>query len=298
MFSDSTERHLLRLRDVFDRLGSAHLKLKVEKCRLMNRRVEFLGHVISDEEVAVDSGKINKITSWPVPTNLKDLRAFLVLCSYYRRFVPEFLNIADSLSQLTRKNERFSWNDERQSAFDTLKQKLSSAPILGLPNDDDEYVLDTDASEYAISAVLSQRQDRRGVVLAYGSRLLSRAERNYCTTRHKLLAVVYSLKYFKIYPLGKQFCPRTDHAALQWPQRTPDPIGQHARWHERLSEFQFKIVHRPERSHINTDGMSRRPSIPKDTVVATVTQRPSESDEALCLAREQEKDPLLKKLRE
>lgn len=298
MFADTPEKHILRLRDVFERLKSAQLKVKVEKCRLMNRRVEFLGHVISDEGVAVDPNKISKVTSWPVPKNLKELRVFLGFCSYYRRFVLEFSNITDSLSQLTRKNERFGWNDERQAAFETLKEKLSTAPILGLPNDDDEYVLDTDASEFAIGAVLSQRQDGREVVLAYGSRLLSRAERNYCTTRRELLAVVYFLKYFKTYLLGRPFCLRTDHAALQWLQRTPDPIGQQARWQERLSEFKFKIIHRPGRSHLNADGMSRRPPSPLEAMVATVTQQANQINDAPCIAVVQRKDPLLERLHE
>lgn len=95
VFADSTERHLQRLRDVFGRLRSVHLKLKVEKCQLMNRRDEFLGHVVSDEEVALDNSKIENVASWPEPTNLKELRAFLGLCSYYRRFVPGFSNVAD-----------------------------------------------------------------------------------------------------------------------------------------------------------------------------------------------------------
>lgn len=123
----------------------------------------------------------------------------------------------------------FSWSDERQAAFDTLKQRLSTAPILGLLSDNDEYVLDTDASDHAIGAVLSQQQDGQEVVLAYGSRLLSRAERNYCTTRRELLAVVYFLKCFRTYLLGRPFCLKTDHAALQWLQGTPDLIGQQAR---------------------------------------------------------------------
>lgn len=132
----------------------------------MSRRVEFLGHVNSDEGVTVDSGNIEKVVSWPVPTNLKELRSYLGLCSYYRRFVPEFSNVTDSLSQTTRKNVRISWNEERHTALDTFKQGLSTAPILGLPNDNDEYTLDTDASDYAISAVLSQRQNGQELVLA------------------------------------------------------------------------------------------------------------------------------------
>lgn len=203
VFSQSLEQHIQRLKEVFTRLRQAHLKLKVSKCRLMSKKVEFLGHVISGDGITVDPAKVEKVQNWPNPSNLKELRSFLGLCSYYRRFVPSYAAITDSLSELTRKGVKFEWNAARQQSMDKLKQALISAPILGLPNDDDEFIVDTDASEFAIGAVLSQRQKGIEVVLVYGSRLLSRAERNYCTTRRELLAVVYFLKHFKTYLLGR-----------------------------------------------------------------------------------------------
>lgn len=304
IFSDSPELHIQRLREVFTRLRQANLKLKVSKCQLMKRRVEFLGHVVSHEGISVDPSKVEKVETWPIPKNLKELRAFLGLCSYYRRFVFDYANISDPLSKLTRKGEKYVWNPERQAAFEELKQKLTTAPILGLPNDEDEFILDTDASEFAIGAVLSQKQKGMEVVLAYGSRLLTKSERNYCTTRRELLAIVYFTKYFKTYLLGRTFLLRTDHAALQWLQRTPDPIGQQARWQERLAEFKFKIVHRPGKSHANADALSRRPEITgnvaavaviKECVENQTTNWTDHSDSMI--AKEQENDPLLQKVR-
>jgi len=135
---------------------------------------------------------------------------------------------------------------------------MTSAPIFAMPTDNDEFVLDMDASDFAIGAVLSQRQEGVERVIAYASRSLDRRERNYCVTRKELLAVVYFLRYFKQYLLGRlSFIISTDHAALTWLRRTPDPIGQQARWLEQMEEFSFTIQHRPGSSHGNADAKER-----------------------------------------
>jgi hypothetical protein len=130
-----------------------------------------------------------------------------------------------------------------------------------MPTDCDEFILDTDASNSAIGAVLSQRQDEVERVVAYASRALDKREQNYCVTRKEkeLLAVVHFVRYFKQYLLGRTFKLRTDHAALSWLRHTPDPIGQQARWLEQLEEYDFSIEHRPGIRHGNADAMSRRP---------------------------------------
>src|SRR5260221_14351271 len=128
-----------------------------------------------------------------------------------------------------------------------------------MPADEGEYRLDTDASNFAIGAVLSQVQDGEEKVIAYASRMLNTAERNYCVTRRELLAVVHFTKQFRPYLLGNEFLLRTDHSALRWLKLTPEPIGQQARWLEKLEEFNFRIEHRPGRKHCNADALSRRP---------------------------------------
>ena len=170
-----------------------------------------------------------------------------------------FAVVAQPLHFLTRKNVPFRWTD-CQDAFEELKRRLVSSPILALPNDVGEYILDTDASAYAIGAVLSQVQEGEEKVISYASRLLSTAERNYNVTRRELLAVVYFLKEFRQYLLGRKFLLRTDHSALQWLRRTPEPIGQQARWLEMIEEFDFEICHRPGTKHDNVDTMSRGPT--------------------------------------
>jgi len=152
---------------------------------------------------------------WPTPRNLTELRSFVGLCSYYRRFISGFSNLAAPLHALTWKNARFSWGIEQEEAFNHLKERLTSAPILGMPRGEGTYYLDKDASDIGLGAVLSQNQDGDEVVLAYASRILSRAEQNYDVTRRELLAVVFGLKVYKQYQLGREFVIRTDHSALQ-----------------------------------------------------------------------------------
>jgi len=154
---------------------------------------------------------------------------------------------------------RFKWGIDCQEAFEELKIRLISSPILAMPADEGEYRLDTDASNFSIGAVLSQVQDGEEKVIAYASRMLVGPERNYCVTRKELLALVFFTKQFRQYLLGREFVIRTDHSALQWLKHTPEPIGQQARWLERLEEFSYRVEHRPGRRHGNADALSRRP---------------------------------------
>jgi transposase InsO family protein len=264
VYSSTVAQHLERLEMVFSRLDHAGLKLKPEKCAFFRKSVAFLGHVISDQGIETDPAKVAAVAEWPIPTSVGEVRAFVGLASYYRRFVKGFANIASPLHALMRKNTRFHWSEDAQWSFDRLKSLLTSPPILAMPNDSGEFVLDTDACDNAIGAVLSQRQDGVERVIAYASRSLDRRECNYCVTRKELLAVVHFLKYFKQYLLGRTFKVRTDHAALTWLRRTPDPIGQQGRWLEQMEEFNFTVEHRPGLRHGNADGLSRRPCAKTD----------------------------------
>ena len=259
LFSRTVDEHLERLVRVLSRLRTAGLKLKPEKCSLMQKSVSFLGHVVSAEGIATDPKKIKTVTEWPVPTSVKEVRSFLGLAGYYRRFVKGYANIAAPLHALTQKDREFKWTDTTQQAFEVLREALTTPPILAMPNDTGEFILDTDASDQTIGAVLSQLQDGAEKVIAYASRKLDKREVNYCITRKELLAIVHSLKYFKQYLLGRRFKIRTDHAPLTWLRRTPDPIGQQARWLEIMEEFDFQVEHRPGTKHGNADAVSRRP---------------------------------------
>ena len=280
VFSRDFDSHLERLQDIFHRLRAANLKLHVKKCSLFQRRVDFLGHVLTESGIEVQPEKIAAVQNWPTPRNLTELRSFVGLCSYYRRFISGFADIAAPLHALTRKNAHFSWGTEQENSFKRMKERLTSAPILGMPRDDGTLYLDTDASDHGLGAVLSQDQDGREVVLAYASRTLSRPEKNYDVTRRELLAVVYGLKVYRQYLLGRHFVIRTDHSALQSLRRTPEPIGQQARWQTFIEQFTFVIMHRPGSRHGNADALSRRPDSenePEVCAATTVNRKPGDS---------------------
>ena len=259
VYGSSIEEEIHRLETTFQRLRAAKLKLKPSKCNLFQKEVLYLGHVVSEQGVSTDPAKIEAVKDWPVPTNVTAVRSFIGTASYYRRFMQGFANIARPLHQLMGKNVKFKWSVDCQVAFETLRDRLISAPILAYPDFTKSFILDTDASGYGMGAVLSQEHDGVERVIAYGSKTLKRNEMNYCVTRRELLAVVFFLKKFKHYLIGHHVTVRTDHGALQWLFRSKDPEGQLARWLESLSIFQLKIVHRPGRVHANADGLSRKP---------------------------------------
>ena len=205
VFWKSFEDHLCNLRKVFDRLSEAGLKLKPKKCQFLQEEISFLGHIVSKSGIRTDPAKVAAVKEMKSPETVTQVKSFLGLASY-RKFVKDFSKIAKPLFNLTKKEKKFIWEEGTEAAFQELKNRLISAPILAFPQaDGSEFILDTDASAYAIGAVLSQVQEGRERVIAYGSRCLDKPERNYCVTRREMLAVVYFTKYFKHYLLGRRF---------------------------------------------------------------------------------------------
>lgn len=251
--------HCRHLGEVLARFESTGLKLRPSKCHLFQTQVHYLGHVVSEKGVATDPEKVSAVSNWPIPENLPELRAFLGTVGYYRQYVEGFATKARPLNQLTGKNHKYFWSRECQISFDSLKQSLLEAPILGYPDPGLEYILDTDASLDGVGAVLSQVQAGHERVISYYSRALSKTERNYCVTRRELLAVVKAVIHFRPYLYGKEFKIRTDHASLLWLCRRTTPSAQVARWLQILGEFNFVIYHRSGSKHGNADGLSRRP---------------------------------------
>ena len=258
VISSTFEQHLERLQLVFDRFAKAGLKLNPGKCNLFQKKVKFLGSIVTEEGILPDPDKVKAVRDWPVPVNLRQVRAFVALASYYRRSMKDFAKISKPLTTLTKKNERFVWSEDRQAAFEGLKQCLINAPVVCSPRDGCPYILDTDASDFALGAVLQQLQDSRIVVIAYASRNLSAAEIAYCTTRKELLGIIYGLKQFRHYLLGQKFQLRTDHSALTTIFKSVT-VGQQARWLDLLAEYDFTPVHRAGAQHRNADALRRRP---------------------------------------
>jgi len=231
-----------------------NLKINPEKCISFSKNVKYLGHIISAEGITTDPEKISAVKDWPVPQCKKQLRRFLGFCSYYRKFIRGFSSIAKPLYLLTEDKVKFSWNEQCQNAFNELKHVLSSSPLLSFPKEEEEFIFDTDASNIGVGAVLSQRQEGKERTIAYFSRVLNKAERNYCVTRRELLAIVDFFKFFRHYLLERKFLIRTDHVSLKWLKDLKDQL---ARWLEKLQCFQFEIIYWKGQSHGNADGLSR-----------------------------------------
>ena len=198
IFSNTFEQHVERLQMVFDRLVDADLKLKPSKCSSFQRKVKFLGSIVSGEGTEPDPEKVQAVAGWLRPQNLTEVRAFVVLASYYRRHIPCFAEIAKPLHELTKKDIQFYWGTRQEQAFLRLKEALVSAPVLAMPIDGGGYVLDTDACNYSMGCVLQQWQNDELKVIGYASRAFSDAELRYCTTRRELAAIIFGTFYWGI----------------------------------------------------------------------------------------------------
>jgi hypothetical protein len=253
------EEHLLNLRKVFQRFREAFLKLNPEKSQLLQKEVRYLGHIVSSEGTSTDPERLNVVRERPTPKNKHEIRSFLGLCTYYRRFIPGFANLAKPVTKPTEQKQTFQWTSEVEAAFKTPKGALCTAPILAYPQPGERFVVETDASSVGIGGVLSQVQDGQERVIAYCSKTLNKAERNYCVTRRKLFAIVRPMEHFHKYLYGQEFHLRTDHSALTWLMSFKNLEGHTARWIQRLQEYNFISEHCQGRKHNNADALSRRP---------------------------------------
>ena len=282
VFSQTYEEMLQRLDMVFTRLREHGLRVNPNKCQFFRKEVKYLGHVVSAEGVATDPDKISAIVNWDTPTTAKELQSFMGLAGYYRRFVPGFSQIAAPLHRLTttstskRKKKRKTtepadsrsfaekWDEEAERAFQELKTRLTSSPILGYPDFARPFIVETDASHHGIGAVLSQDKDGMRKVIAYASRGLRPTERNmenYSTMKLELLALKWAVTdKFRDYLLGSTFTVFTDNNPLTY-LKTAKLGAVELRWAAQLADFEFDIIHRTGKSNANADALSRRGTI-------------------------------------
>lgn len=235
--------HLRHIEEVLLRFRKYQLKLKPKKCVLFPEKVDFLGRIVSEGGISLSEIDIKAVLDWPIPKSTKEVEQFLGLANYHRNFIKNFARIAVPLYRVTGKNP-FIWEEDQRNAFEDLKAALTSAPVLGLPNNADLFILDTDASNYAVGGELLQVQEGEERVIAYNSYALAPEQINYCTTRKELLAVVRFTRQFRHYLLGRQFLIRTDHSSLRWLLNFKEPDGQLARWLEELSQYDMVVKHR------------------------------------------------------
>ena len=300
IFSRNVKDHQKHLELVFERLMKFNLRLHPTKCQLARAKVEYLGHVVSSEGVTPNPEKLRAVESFPVPTNVRAVREFLGLCSYYRKFVSGFSKIATPLHQLLKADIKFVWTEDCQHAFQRLKELLTHPPVLAYPNFDRTFVVHTDASGDGLGAVIEQEQED-GMLhpLAYASRTLTKHERKYGITELEALAVVWALKHFRVYLWGHHCTVFTDHAPVRSLLYNTKATGKLARWADVIAEFDLEICYKPGRQNANADALSRSPlpltdedTVSDEAQVATVSNIVTSEEEKQVISLQQA-DPVL-----
>ena len=264
IYSKSLDEHRTHVAQVLKVLQENYLVVKLEKCIFHVPEIEFLGHIVSGTYVKTDPKKIKAVKEWPEPKSVKEVQSFLGLCNYYRRFIKNFSLIASPLFQLIRKNSKFFWSQEKSQAFTTLKEKLTTAPVLILPDPNKQFILETDASRYALGCVLSQRDDQQKLhPVSYYSRSFSRAERNYSITDKELLAIIAGLEEWRHLLIGTKepILIYTDHRNLLFASKPQKLSMRQARWQEILSYYNYHVFYRPGSVNVRADSLSRRPDL-------------------------------------
>jgi transposase InsO family protein len=261
IYSATVEEHESLVRWVLQRLCEEGYYANPDKCDFFQSEVSFLGHLISEKGISVQQHKVKAVREWPQPTTKKQVKAFLGLTGYYRKFIEGYSRVALPLTELTKDKVRFEWGPQQQEAFETLKTKLTEAPVLAHPDPAVQYILNTDASGFAIAAVLSQKQADGGIrPVAYYSKKMGSAEVNYSVHDQELLAIVMAVDHWRCYLDGSPHPTMvlTDHKGLQWLNSKAELTGREARWVERLSDVDYEVQYVPGPQNAVADALSRR----------------------------------------
>lgn len=251
-------QHLELLDRVYKKLEEAKLTVNIEKSHFCRNELDYLGYKVDRDGLRTNPEKTKAIVGLSTPKSTKEVKSFLGMVGWYRRFIPNFSTIAAPLNRLTSKKlKKFEWNGDAQEAFEKLKGCLVTSPVLSCPDFSKEFCIQCDASDKGIGSVLTQEIDGTEKVIAYASRSLTGAEKNYSVTEKECLAALYSVEKFRCYVEGHPFTIITDHASLQWILSLKSPSGRLARWAMRLMQFQFQIKHRKGHLHVVPDALSR-----------------------------------------
>ncbi|GJV75211.1 putative reverse transcriptase domain-containing protein [Tanacetum coccineum] len=254
IYSKDEREHEEHLKAILELLKEEKLYAKFSKCEFWIPKVQFLGHVIDSRGIHVDPAKIESIKDWASPKTPTEIRQFLGLAGYYRRFIEGFSKIAKSMTKLTQKGIKFDWGEKEEDAFQLIKQKLCSAPILALPEGSEDFVVYCDASHKGLGAVLMQREK----VIAYASRQLKVHEKNYTTHDLELGSVVFALKIWRHYLYGTRCTVFTDHKSLQHILDQKELNMRQRRWLELLSDYDCDIRYHPGKANVVADALSRK----------------------------------------
>ena len=270
LFSSTWEEHLAQLRQVFERLRHAKLKLGADKCTFAAKEVSYLDHRVTEEGLLPDSSLLAAIWEIPPPKTATEVRSFLGLAGYCRRYVKGFAAVAGPLHAFTTKDAVFHWSAECQTAFDRLKHLLTTSPITAFPDFIQAFRLYTDASTAGLGAILAQIHDGKERIICCASRDLNQAEKTYPTTKLVCLAIVWAVAKFRPYLMAMPFEVYTDHYALQWLKTMRTGSALLHRWSAALEEYDFTVCHRPGKVQTHVDGLSLLPvgqAPPEDTLL-------------------------------
>ncbi len=256
IFSPTFEQHMIDLREVFGRLREVNIQLKPSKCHFFQNEIKYLGHIVSRHGIATDPDKVKAITELKSPKDASELRTFLGMCSYYRKFIPRFAELCGGLFELTHMGTPFLWTEAEERTFLDIKQRLISAPILAHPNFEHPFIVQTDASDHGLGAVLVQRFDMQEKVITFLSRTMQAAEKKWDTREKEALAIIWACESLRPYLVGSKFIIETDHSSLVWIKNAKTP-ARLVRWACRLAEFDYEVLHRPGKANANADGLSR-----------------------------------------
>ena len=264
IFSKDIETHLKNVDEVLKLLHDAGVTLKLKKCSWFTKKVHYLGHDITPGKLAVAKAPAESFAKAVFPKNITQLRSFLGAANVYRRFIQNYAHVSKPLSSMLRKDVDIDWSsptEDQLKAFEDLKSRLTTPPILALPKKGRPFMIDTDASNYQLGAALLQQQDEKNptewLPVGFFSKTLNETEQRYSATERECFAVVWSVLYLRPYIEGTHFKIRTDHEALRWLMTLTDPSGRLTRWRLRLSEFDYEVTYRPGRVHQVPDALSR-----------------------------------------
>lgn len=280
IFSKSLQEHIIHIKQIFSKLRQFNLKVQLDKTEFMRKEVAFLGHIITPDGIKPNPSKIQAVLNYPIPKSTKEIKSFLGLVGYYRKFIPNFAKIVAPLTKCLRKGSKINIQDtDYIQAFELCKELLTNAPILAYPRFDHKFTLTTDASGVSIGGVLSQ-SDRP---IAYYSRTLNSAERNYSTIERELLAILDSTKHFRPYLYGQIFTIETDHNPLVWLYKIKEPNSRLVRWKLKLEEFSFNIVYKSGKQNKVADALSRvelhnTENDDTDSIIAEIHETPDLTD--------------------
>lgn len=291
VLSDDFDLHMKLLEEIASYLRQAKLTNNIAKSKFCMLEIKYLGFIIGYGQIKADPQKVSAIKEFPPPTSVRQLRRFLGLSGWYRRFVENYATITCPLTDLLKKNKIFDWNQDAENAFNLLKSKLTSAPLFMTPDFSKPFVLLCDASLHGLGCVLAQKnEDGIELPIAYMSEKLTKAQRNYTVTELECLAVIKCINKFRAYIEGQEFTVVTDHASLKWLMKQKDLSGRLARWSIRLQGFSFIITHRSGSHNIVADALSRRHEVDVSELsdigpIIDLTSKEFRSDEYLDLIK-------------